>query len=268
MNGSSSRQRISLPVFFILLFIVSWIGTIPMLSASWKSPKQVASFAWLQFLMLFGPGLVAVTVKGLNEGKKGIRELLGGLLKWRVDFFWYFIALFGPAITILLARELSKLFGVALPPLQNPENLAMVFLSTFLVYLVLNTEEIAWRGYGLPELQSIHGPLKASFILGLLWGIFHLPIFLLKGGHPAGYPFSLYLIMVLAMTFVFTWMFNGTGRSLLLVHLLHQSLNAWAEAIPYYPKACKSYVPFVMTLTLFCLAAVVVSITKLRNARY
>lgn len=259
---TADRKRISLTSFFILLFVVSWIGTIPMLVASWKSPKSVASFRWLQILMLFGPGLVAVIVKGIQEGGAGIRSLLRGLLKWRVHYGWYFLALFGPGIVCLFSRELTKLFDAKLPALQSPNGVIMAFASTFLVYMVLNTEELAWRGYALPKLQTRYGPLKASLLLGVVWGCFHLPIFLMKGGHPAGYPFPPYLLMVLAMTFIFTWIFNGSGGSLLIVHILHQSLNAWAEAIPFYPRACRSYFPFIITITTFCVIAVILSVTK------
>lgn len=258
----SPNSKISLSLFFILLFAVCWIGTIPMVLSSWSSTKLPPAVAVLQVLMLFGPGIVAILAVGMNEGRVGVRNLLARFLRWRVNFIWYIIVLLGPAILCIAARQFSTLLGNNIPKLQSPSNLLIAFGTTFIIYLFLNTEEFAWRGYALPKLQAVHGAVIGSLILGLIWGVFHLPLFLMKGGHPAGYPFPLYLLMTLALTFAFTWIFNNTNGSLLLVHLLHQSLNAWAEAIPFYPKATGSLLPMIITIVLLSLFAATIVLTK------
>jgi CAAX protease family protein len=256
------RRKVSLTLFFVLLFAVCWIGTIPMVLSSWRSAKPPSGVALLQVLVLFGPGLVAIYATGVNEGRSGIGKLLAMFLKWRVNIIWYLIALFGPAVLCLASREISILLGSNVHKLQPLPNLLMAFATTFVIYFFLNTEEFAWRGYALPRLQERFGVTTATFILGLIWGVFHLPLFLMKGGHPGGYPFPLYLLMTLAMTFTFTWVFNNTNGSLLLVHLLHQSLNAWGEAIPFYPRATGSLLAMITTIVLLSLVAVAIVLAR------
>ena len=62
--------------------------------------------------------------------------------------------------------------------------------------------------------------------------------------------------MVVALAVIFTWFMHNTQGSLLLIHLLHQSVNAWGEAIPFYPTYTHDMLPFfsvVSLLTLFAL---------------
>ena len=261
-NMQSPKPRISLPLFFVILFAVCWIGTIPMILSSWRSTKLPPGVALLQVLMLFGPGLVAIFVAGINEGRSGVKKLLARFIKWRVNIIWYLIALFGPLVLCLASRQISLLFGGHLNKLQPLPDLLIAFATTFVIYFFLNTEEFAWRGYALPRLQERFGITKATLILGIIWGVFHLPLFLMKGGHPAGYPFPLYLLMTFAMTFTFTWVFNNTYGSLLLVHLLHQSINAWAEAIAFYPRATGSLVGMIIAIVLLSVVAIAIVLTR------
>jgi membrane protease YdiL (CAAX protease family) len=216
----------------------------------------------LQIFMLFGQGIVAAIFTGINEGRAGVRQLFARLLKWRVGIHWYLIVLFLPAVMNLAVRQIGTMMGLKIPSLAGLETLLVAFASTFAAYLFLNTEELAWRGVALPKLQQRFTPNVSSLIIGIIWGIFHLPIFFMKGGHPAGFPFHLYMVMVVAMSFIFTWAFNGTGGSLLIVHLLHQSVNTWTEVLPSYPKAVGSVVPAMCTTAILVIWAIVVSIPR------
>ena len=236
-----------------------------MVMVSWTGTRPPLAIRLLQILMLFGPGIVAIAVTGVNEGKAGVQKLLSGLFRWRVNVLWYLLVLVGPAVLFLIVRQISVPLGVTFSPLATPKSLFAAFSTTFAVYFLLNSEEVAWRGYALPKLQFLYGPLKASLVIGVLWGLFHIPIFLMKGGHPAGFPFWLYMIMVMGMTFIFTWVFNATKESLLLIHLLHQSINSWAETIPFYPKACGSVLPMALVVTAFSVFAIIISFTAFRS---
>lgn len=249
------RRRISLSTFFVIAFALSWLGAIPMIIASWRPGTLPPGLTWLQLLMFFGPALSALLVAWWNEGKAGVMNLLQRLLIWRVGLRWYGVAMLAPALLMGSAWGISRLLGSPGLSLATPLTLLTNFVTILLGYLLLNSEEIAWRGYALPALLVHFTPWRASLILGLLMGGFHLPLFLLKGGHPAGYPLGWFLLMILTLTVGFTWLLLRTQGSLLLVHLFHQALNAWAEVIPFFPSRTGSLTPLIVMVVLLLLSA-------------
>ncbi len=116
----------------------------------------------------------------------------------------------------------------------------LAFLLDYLIMYLLTLatggplgEEGGWRGFALPRMEQRSGPLVGTLLLGVLWGLWHLPLFLLVpryNGAGSGFagiliPFAAFTIMVIAYTVVFTWVFNNTRGSLLLAILLHASIN-------------------------------------------
>jgi membrane protease YdiL (CAAX protease family) len=110
------------------------------------------------------------------------------------------------------------------------------YLIVYLATLVFGGplgEEGGWRGFALPHLEQLSGPLVGTLLLGVLWGLWHLPLFLLVPGYNGAgtdfvgimIPFVAFVISVIAMTVLFTWVFNNTRGSILLAILLHASIN-------------------------------------------
>lgn len=250
------QEPLPLTTFFLVMFVVSWLGVLPVVLASWIGAEAIpAPLKLLQLLMILGPGLVALWATWREGGREALFQLLRGLTHWRVDWRWYVAVLLGPAVLFGLSLWVSHLAGLTERPFYPLSLTLQILLSTTVSYLLLNTEELAWRGYALPRLQTTMGPLGASFAL---WGVgmlFHLPLFLLRGGHPAGYPFWVWALLLLALMLLFTWIFNGTQGSLLLVHLFHQSINGWIEAIPVYPAIAQSLAPIGIAIGLFTVVA-------------
>ena len=209
------RRRITLMGFFLLTFAFSWPGAIPMIVASWQGGSLPAGLEYLQLLLFFGAAISTILVVWWNEGRGGISRLLKPLLIWRTGIQWYLFVLFAPAACYGLALLLSRWVGSPTPPLLPLPALLGAFGTIFLGYLLLNTEELAWRGYALPQLLRTNPPWRASLLLGLLWARFHAPIFLLKGGHSAGYDFGWYALMIVGLNFIFTWLFLNSKGSLL-----------------------------------------------------
>lgn len=255
---SSSRRPISLPLFFVITFIVSWLGTIPMIMDSWRLGQLPSGIELLQLLLFFGTALSTLFVVWWNEGKLGVIGLLRRYLLWRVGWRWYAFVLLAPALLFWSALRLSMELDVPMLVLQPIPALLTSFGLILLGYLLLNTEEIAWRGYALPALLRRYAPWQASLVLGVLLGAFHLPLFLLKGGHPAGYPLPWFLVMILALTVIFTWLLLRTKGSLLLAHLFHQTFNAWAETIPFFPRMTGSLLPMMVTISLLLIFALLI----------
>ena len=115
-------------------------------------------------------------------------------------------------------------------------------------------EEIGWRAYALPRLQTRFSPFTSSLILGVIWAFWHLPLFWMTGNFHRQLSVSWFLLQVLGSTFLYTWMFNRTNGSLLIALLFHTSSNAAVGLLPVLPlDNSGSLRPLWLTVSLLCL---------------
>jgi membrane protease YdiL (CAAX protease family) len=146
-----------------------------------------------------------------------------------VPFQWYLVSVLLPIGTVLVALALPVLAGNAtyhaeldlLAPLL-PE-LGLVLLSGSLYGVVIAAgEEIGWRGYALPRLLRRHNALVASILVGIFWGLWHLPVsYLFGGGSPPLVDSLLYGLGVDFASVIYTWIFRHTRGSVLIACLFH-----------------------------------------------
>ena len=143
---NNNRERLGLISFFLMVFAISWVGAVPMILQSYKIAFP-APLKILQLLMLFGTAIAAITASAVNGGKSEVKNLLRGLIKWRQHPAIYAAVLLGPAAIYVPTILISNALGYTtftFPPLQK---VLTTFATVFGVYFLLNTEEIAWRGY-------------------------------------------------------------------------------------------------------------------------
>jgi len=127
-------------------------------------------------------------------------------------------------IAVLLGKSWDAVRPAAL-------SLSLPALGLTFVVLALTDglgEEPAWRGYLLPRLLVHRGPVLASLIVGLIWWLWHLPLVWTAGGAMEGQPLWLLLADLLVKSLIFTYVFLGTGGSILIAILLHASTNLFA----------------------------------------
>jgi membrane protease YdiL (CAAX protease family) len=127
-------------------------------------------------------------------------------------------------IAVLLGKSWDAIRPAALP-------WSLPALGLTFVVLALTDglgEEPAWRGYLLPRLLVHRGPVLASLIVGLIWWLWHLPLVWTEGGAMEGQPLWLLLADLLVKSLIFTYVFLGTGGSVLIAILLHASTNLFA----------------------------------------
>jgi membrane protease YdiL (CAAX protease family) len=226
-----------LTAYFVLAFVGTWLITVPL--ALTRGPyglnllpvtiPEGVDFLLVQLSAYTGPLLAAILVTAATEGRAGLRQLRRRIGRWRVGVRWYLVALLLPLL-IWLAAYSAVLAGVPLLTLAGqPALLLTTFLPLVLIGLLLPSlgEEPGWRGVALPRLQARHGPLAGSLILGALHGLWHLPAFFTAALGPFSVPKLLpFLLTAVAVTFLYTWLFNNTRGSLLLAMLLHAASNA------------------------------------------
>ena len=215
--------------YFSLAYALSWAIELPLAAAAhgWlHAPVPPA----LHYLASFGPMLSALIITAATEGRCGVQQLLAGLLKWRVGLGWVLFATLSPIALFAIAAivgyatkrtwpDLTLLGEVDYVPYLGIVGAFMLWLLTFGV-----GEEIGWRGFALPRLQQRHSALTATLLLGVAWALWHLPAFFYRDtyvamGLVAGFP--LVLLSILAASIIFTWLYNSTSGSLLMVILFH-----------------------------------------------
>lgn len=260
-------KRHPLLTFFALAFGLAWAVMLPMIAAErgmlpfnpLGPSMPMVLLVPLALLMAYAPTWAAIAVTGATEGKAGIGALLRRLLVWRVGLRWYAAALLGPAVWLLASVGLFVGFGGEAPPLPAlGGNLLLTFAVQLLGRGLANGEEIGWRGFALPRLLVRFNALVSSLILGVLWTLFHLPIFFMQGANLAGsqqdMPLLGFLASTIAATVLSTWIFTNTRGSLLLAYLFHASVNTWTVLL----AAPTSGPLFWVQTGLLVLAAVVV----------
>ncbi len=216
--------------FYVLAFAIAWLGWLPVVAGSrGVALFQAPYFQALLLLPALAP-LAAALIVTAASGKKGaVGALLAGLLRWRVSILWYVLALILPALIFLGGQVIDLLFsqeplGLTAPAQQM--GAAAVIVEALAMSLVSNIcEEVGWRGFALPRLQAKHSTLAATLLVGLLWGGWHLPLFFWIGNAMAEYPFLPWFVSLMGQTFIYTWLYNRTGGSLLIVSLFHISVN-------------------------------------------
>ena len=251
-------------VFFILAFVLSWAFWIPFVifappAASVLSGGGGSPVLLLQLLGNFGPSAAAIVLLALSGRGRELWGLLKRLRPHRASPLLYALVLFLPFVTLLPGLLYASLFadfsGLVLGSLL-PALLTGILISG-------PGEELGWRAYALPRLQAAYGPLAASLLIGVVWGVWHLPIWLWSsssGGAAFVAEFALFVVGLSAFSVVFTSVYNRTGASMWMVVLLHAAVTASYNSlsVPLGPSSVGTWVPSVLTTVTVCGAAVLV----------
>jgi membrane protease YdiL (CAAX protease family) len=126
------------------------------------------------------------------------------------------------------------------------------------ILLISLGEEFGWRGFALPRLQERFSALNASLVLGVVWGFWHFPGFLIGTGVPLDLPFGVFLLWTVLATVLMTWIYNNTGGSILSAILFHSAANATFNYLPLLPEWAGQGTTFDVFLGLVLLAVVAV----------
>lgn len=214
-------RRQPVGALYALAFLFTWLGWLP---------QAAYSRGWFPFdsplfyvLGGVGPLLAAFVVQSALRGSSAIGELFLPLGRWKVGWPWYAAALLlYPAawLAALLWRGDLAEQAAQLGPL------ASVLMAFAVAFAAAIPEEIAWRGMVLPRLQARYSALVSSGIIGALALVWHLPLLWNRGNVMSTYGLLPFAVEVLALTVLYTWIFNNTRGSLLLVTLFHAATNA------------------------------------------
>jgi len=234
-----------LTAYFTLAFVLMWIFVIPiMLSQRGLGIINVPDALIEAFLLIAtfsGPLPAALIMTTLIDGRNGRKKLLRSMFQWRVGLGWYLLLLVGYPLIFLTG--LSFYLGVE-PWVALIENWPLILTfylpaAAFGIIIPSLGEEPGWRGFALPRLQQQYGPLVGSLILGVVHGLWHLPVYFIPGtileGTFDATAFAANTCLIVAMTVIWTWFFNHAGQSVFFAMLVHGVSNAASGLIPQLP---------------------------------
>jgi membrane protease YdiL (CAAX protease family) len=218
--------------FFVLAYAISWLIWLPPLASAQGFLDRPVS-PYLHLVGELGPLFAALIVTGITTGRTGILELAKRMFRWRVNLVWHLIAWFSPVVLFIIAAIIARIVWGTWPALSRfgqtaeyPQLALLVYWAAALFFYGWG-EETGWRGFALPKLQKNHNALTSTFLLSIFWALWHLPVFWFVDGFmkmgiggAIGWYFSILLGAVL-----FTWLYNSTTGSILIVAVFHATMN-------------------------------------------
>ena len=234
------RSRSGLTAYFAIALVFTWaVLGLAVLVANGIVSAPISTTVLISVATL-GPALAAIAATVGESGWAGAQALLARAARWRVHPLWYAVAILLPAFVMLLAFLLWRVLGG--PQLAAPPTMAWLCVPILIIVLTIPAlfEEVGWRGYALPRLQSRSNTLVASLILGLIHALYHLPLWFIPGQGFDTLPFPYYVLLTTGLSVLFGWLYNSTGGSVLIVALLHAAINAspapWGAALQLLPQ--------------------------------
>ncbi len=239
MPHPSFLHRYPLVAYFMLTILLTWLIWFPaviLLSNGFQTPVQTSGMPmlWMTVAQTAGalmPSLVAFFLVRELEGKAASGAIFRRYKRWRTGFGWWLAAILAvPALTV--GAILINVYGLNMAIPENsilgqylyfmgPGGVAMLFpflLATGMISSPL-LEEYGWRGYALPRLQRTMPALWAALLLGLVWGVWHLPVWLAYGSD-----IPVYLLLIIGHCVIMTWIYNSTSGSMLMAMVVHAAM--------------------------------------------
>lgn len=237
-SSTPTQNRIafdSLVPFLIITFVIAWgvLGLYIFLPEPMTSIfGQLSGEHPLFFLAVWAPAIAAFIILLSKTGTSGLRQFVSRVLIWRTGWLWYLLILMGiPVIFYAGAAWNGNLFTEPFP-LSSFQAIPGALLISAIKGPM---EEFGWRGFALPLLQRKLAPLWAALVLGIIWGLWHLPAFLAGGTQQSAWSFMPFFTGTIAISIIMTALFNASRGSILLAAFLHfQLMNPiWPDAQPY-----------------------------------
>lgn len=235
MHQTPSVTIRRLAPFLLLTFLIAW----GILALYIFLPEQMAALFGplsgehpLFFLATWAPAIAAFLIVGISAGASGLRRFLSRVTLWRAGLPWYLFLLLGlPLLFYAGAAWKGTLFTDPFP--LDP--VSALFPALLLSAIKGPVEEFGWRGFALPLLQRRLAPFWAALALGIIWGLWHLPAFLVGGTQQSAWSFLPFFTGTIVISLIMVALYNDTRGSILLAAVMHfQLMNPiWPDAQPY-----------------------------------
>ncbi len=219
-----------LVTYFTLAFLWSWGWWFGLIFATPADAFMTGNLPFTFFIFAliggFGPSIAGIITSLITGGKKEAGSLLSGIEKAKFGIGWWAIAILAVPLLTLAQTGLHAILGRIVT--YNVPGIMMIMGFTWPLFSSFG-EEIGWRGYALPKMQSRHGTLSASLFLGLIWGLWHLPSDYIAYSSYGWLFIPMFLLLgpvtLTAHSVIMTFIYNKTKESLAPMILYHYTIT-------------------------------------------
>ncbi|MCT4543163.1 MAG: CPBP family intramembrane metalloprotease [Vallitalea sp.] len=212
--------------FIVLTFLTSWIlwGLLVVLSQ-----LKILNYGAPLFMIIFilggnAPAFSEIWIRKHTCNKKEYRTFLKNIINPKHHLLWYVFI-----IVVILMNSLVQLIipnGISNVVLKNPFYYAIISLPIMIIGG--GFEEIGWRGFLQPSLEKYLSPFLSTLIIGIIWAIWHLPLWFIAGTNQANITFFSFFINALALAFILAIVYQGT-KSIFMCIICHALINSFIE---------------------------------------
>jgi membrane protease YdiL (CAAX protease family) len=195
--------------------------------------SDITGPVWAILLFMLGgfvPSLVAVLLTWQREGVSGLKQLGRRGIQFKIGGRWYLAM-----VALVILATLGQILIIQILGYSFDFYLFLVQAGSFLPLIIIGpiSEEFGWRGYALDRLQSRFSPLISSIMIGIVWGLWHAPLFMMVGTsqHELGIPFAGFTVGLIALSILFTWLHNNTGGSIWTAIFFHWIYTYMAQVV-------------------------------------
>ena len=220
--------------FFLITFAITWgLGAAVLLFGEPLTERFGAIDPSVPFwrvvfhVAVYAPAIAALAVVGAVRGRAGIASFVRRLVRWRAGLGWLIAVAVGFPLLQLTAVVIANVVTGATTPLFGYDPVWAVLPALVLVFVSDPgpVEEFGWRGFALPLLQRRMSALRASLILGVVWGVWHVPAFYIASLSQSSMSLPFFVLNTVVLSLLFTVVYNSTGGTVLLAFVFHAVNN-------------------------------------------
>ena len=262
-RGTMQQAHTYKPIqFFFIGFLFTWISWFLAAYCSYQG-KMALYGTLLIFPGLFGPSIAALIMLSRSENKELRKDFWDRLRLERIKPRFIPTLLLLVPLIILLATAISLLFGYSSDQFAVSDAYMVLkgrgVLSLTILCLAPTFEELGWRGYGVDSLRQYFNLWNTSILFGLLWGIWHLPLFFIHGYyHHELWETNIVYVMnffvsVITASILMNWLYYKNGRSIIVAIVFHCMLDIF-----YVVFQTEPFTKCIATVLMAVVAAVLV----------
>ena len=263
--------------YIFLLMTIIWSWTFWVLGLNYLTnginQDSIGKFLIFFFTGIYGPTISGIVTTLLFDGLKGVLKLLKKVFIWNIPFRNYLYIILLPIIFVIIGIGFYNLF---IGDIGSFDKAAFLSIPTVLwagFYAGPLGEELGWRGFLLPELQKKHSNLKSAIIIGVIWFIWHIPLWwapfgtLVSGESISFLTVTAYFLMLICLSIIITWLVINSNGSILVAILFHLSINA-GIALLFFPELSVDFkkVHLLSSIGMLIFSGILIAKNKLKTS--